>query len=75
MCTCAVRNCLECRHRLQPSTSTPSTPVPSSPASPKPAIVPTGTNGSKVEQANPIQALITGAQPSSKVTSRTHLLL
>ena len=50
VCTCAVRNCLECRHRqqMQRLSMTP------------------GQQG-LADRPDPIQALITGAQPSSKV--------
>jgi len=49
VCTCAVRNCLECRHRQQMArlSVTPS--------------------HSATDQPDPIQALIAGAQPSSRV--------
>ena len=69
MCTCAVRNCLECRHRLHPST--PSTPVPSSPAATgtaSKAVVPSGDNG---KTASPIQSLISGQ--ASIVRARTYI--
>ena len=58
-CTCAVRNCLECQHRYPPRT-------PSTPHSRSPSI-----KGPDTEN-DPIQALIKGAQPSSKVGPSRH---
>lgn len=56
VCTSAVRNCLECRHRY--NCSGENSPVP-----------PSGRKTSQVSDSSedPIQALINGTQPSSKV--------
>ena len=53
MCTCAVRNCLECRVRKNSGHGTPQ----------RSASISSGKNG----KTDPVQALIAGAQPSSKV--------
>ena len=52
VCTSAVRNCLECRHRYSPRTPTDLTPTASA----------TNVNG-----VDPIQSLIGGSHPSTKV--------
>ncbi|XP_041358388.1 neurobeachin-like isoform X2 [Gigantopelta aegis] len=51
VCTSAVRNCLECRHRYAPRTPTELTP---------------GTSGSSINGVDPIQSLIGGSHPSAK---------
>ena len=53
MCTCAVRNCLECRVRKGTQFGTVQ----------RSASVSSEKNG----KTDPVQALIAGAQPSSKV--------
>ena len=52
VCTSAVRNCLECRHRYQAHGSEPPSPSASK-----------GANG-----IDPIQSLIGGSHPSAKVS-------
>ena len=53
VCTCAVRNCLECRVRKGTQFGTPQ----------RSASISSDKNG----KTDPVQALIAGAQPSSKV--------
>jgi len=54
VCTCAVRNCLECRHRQQMTrTSGSDTPAPAPHSS------------SDCDRPDPIQALIAGAQSTT----------
>lgn len=56
VCTAAVRNCLECRHRYQPRT-----PTESGPSTP---------GGKPVNGVDPIQSLISGSHPSAKVCAK-----
>ncbi|PVD34451.1 hypothetical protein C0Q70_05725 [Pomacea canaliculata] len=53
VCTAAVRNCLECRHRYSRPPSEPPSPG-------------AGAGGKPVNGVNPIQSLIGGSHPSTK---------
>ena len=58
MCTAAVRNCLECRHRYSRPSSEPPSPGGAGAAGGKP-----------INGVDPIQSLIGGSHPSTKVGS------
>ncbi|KAK7469905.1 hypothetical protein BaRGS_00036068 [Batillaria attramentaria] len=56
VCTAAVRNCLECRHRYSRPSSEP----------PSPGGASAGSGGKAVNGVDPIQSLIGGSHPSTK---------
>ena len=62
VCTAAVRNCLECRHRYSRSPSEPPSPGGSASGA---------VGGKAVNGVDPIQSLIGGSHPSTKVRMRS----